>query len=245
MSAFDFSLFIDGGPMMFVVLLVAVVALVIFIERTLFLHRGQIRSKQFLDGIKNALGKRRIVEALTLCEEAPGPVPAVVKAALLNAAEDADTMRFAVQEAAVVEIPSLERRLGSLAALGQIAPLIGLLGTLLGMITTFHAFMQGGQYATANALASGMWQALLTAAASLIVAIPIHLGYHFLTGRVRALVRDVEWSGNEIMQYLLTEYRNGGQATNVIQLPEPPAALPVPSPVAVALPKPPASAARS
>jgi biopolymer transport protein ExbB len=243
MSAFDFSLFTSGGPMMAVVLLVAVVALVIFIERTLFLHRSQIRSKQFLDGIKNALGKRRIVEALTLCEEAPGPVPSVVKAALLNAAEDADTMRFAVQEAAVVEIPSLERRLGSLAALGQITPLIGLLGTLLGMITTFHAFMQGGQYATANALASGMWQALLTTAASLIVAMPIHLGYHFLIGRVRALVRDVEWSGNEIMQYLLTEYRNGGQAGNVIQLPEPPVAPPAPA--AAPLPKPPASSSRS
>lgn len=245
MSAFDFSLFMDGGPMMAVVLLVAVVALVIFIERTLFLHRNQIRSKQFLEGIKNALAKRRIVEALTLCEEAPGPVPSVVKAALLNAAEDADTMRFAVQEAAVVEIPSLERRLGALAALGQIAPLIGLLGTLLGMITTFHAFMQGGQYATANALAGGMWQALLTTAASLIIAIPIHLGYHFLSGRVRSLVRDVEWSGNEIMQYLLTEYRNGGQATNVIQLPETPAVAPVAVPAAVPLPKPPASSSRS
>jgi biopolymer transport protein ExbB len=243
MSAFDFSLFFDGGPMMAVVLLVAVVALVVFIERTLFLHRSQIRSKQFLEGIKNALAKRRIVEALTLCEEAPGPVPAVVKAALLNAAEDADTMRFAVQEAAVVEIPSLERRLGAIAALGQIAPLIGLLGTLLGMITTFHAFMQGGQYATANALASGMWQALLTTAASLIIAIPIHLGYHFLNGRVRALVRDVEWSGNEIMQYLLTEYRNGGQAGNVIQLPEPPVTPQAPS--TVPIPKPPASSSRS
>jgi len=239
MSAFDFSLFAAGGPMMIMVLLVAGVALVIGIERTLFLHRGQIRSKQFIEGIKNALGKRRIVEALTLCEEAPGPVPAVVKAALLNAAEDAETMRFAVQEAAVVEIPSLERRLGSLAALAQIVPLVGLLGTLLGMITTFHAFMQGGQYATANALASGMWQALLTTAASLIVVIPIHLAYHFLMGRVRALVRDVEWSGNEIMQYLLTDYRNGGLAGNVIPLPDPEAAAPAPA--VAPMPKPPVS----
>jgi len=223
MSAFDFSLFVDGGPMMIIVLLVAVVALVIFIERTLFLHRSQIRSKQFIDGIKNALSKRRIVEALTLCEEAPGPIPSVVKAALLNAAEDADTMRFAVQEAAVVEIPSLERRLGSLAALGQIAPLVGLLGTLLGMISTFHAFMQGGQYATAHALAGGMWQALLTTAASLIVAIPIHLGYHFLSGRIRSIVRDVEWSGNEIMQYLLSDYRDGGSANGDAALKSAPA----------------------
>jgi biopolymer transport protein ExbB len=210
MSAFDFSLFADGGPMMIVVLIMAVVALVLFIERTLYLHRGQIRSKQFVEGIKNALAKRRIVEALTLCEEAPGPVPSVVKAALLNASEDADKMRFAVQEAAVVELPALERRMGALVALGQVAPLVGLLGTLLGMITTFHAFMQGGQYATAHALASGMWQALITTAASLMVAIPIHVACHFLNGRVRSLVRDVEWAANEIMQYLLNEYRSGG-----------------------------------
>src|SRR5882757_3745079 len=117
MSAFDFSLFAQGGPMMAVVLLMAVVALVLFIERTLYLHRGQIRSKPFVEGIKNTLEKRRIVEALTLCEETPGPVAAVVKAALLHAGNDAEQMRFAVQEAAVVEIPSLERRLGALAAL--------------------------------------------------------------------------------------------------------------------------------
>ena len=59
----------------------------------------------------------------------------------------------------------------------------------------------------AGALSHGMWQALLTAAASLMVAIPAHLAYHFLHGRVRAIVRDVEWSANEVMKYLLTEYR--------------------------------------
>jgi biopolymer transport protein ExbB len=132
-----------------------------------------------------------------------------VKAALLNADKDAEKMRFAVQEAAVVEIPALERRLGSIAAVAQIAPLVGLLATLLGMITTFHAFMQGGQYATANALAGGMWQALIGTAGSLLIAIPSQLAWHFLTGRVRSLVRDVEWAGNEIMQYLLSDYRDG------------------------------------
>lgn len=205
--------------MMVVVLLMAVITLVLFIERTLFLHRSQIRSKPFIDGIKNTLEKRRIVEALTLCEETPGPVAAVVKAALLHANDEAEPMRFAVQEAAVVEMPPLERRLGSIAAFGQVAPMVGLLGTVLGMITTFQAFMQGGQYATAHALSSGMWQALLTTAASLMVAIPTHLAYHFLTGRVRALVRDVEWAGNEIMQYLLTDYRGRGVTNGAVVQP--------------------------
>jgi Biopolymer transport proteins len=196
--------------MLIVLVLMAAVVIVLFIERTLYLHRGQIRSKPFLDGIKNALERRRLVEALTLCEEAPGPVAAVVKAALLHSEKDAEQMRFAVQEAAVVEIPALERRLGAIAAVAQIAPLVGLLATLLGMITTFHAFMQGGQYATANALANGMWQALIGTAGSLLVAIPSHLAWHFLSGRVRSLVRDIEWAGNEIMQYLLTEYKTAG-----------------------------------
>jgi biopolymer transport protein ExbB len=203
----DPSILTRGGPMMWVLLLMAVIVLVLFIERTFYLHRGQIKSTTFVDGIKNTLAKRRIVEALTLCEETPGPVAAVVKAALIHAHDDETRMRFAVQEAAVVELPALERRLGSIAAIAQIAPMVGLLGTVLGMATTFHAFMQGGQYATAQALSQGMWQALLATAGSLVLAIPAHLAYHFLHGRVRSLVRDIEWSGNEIMRYLLIDYR--------------------------------------
>lgn len=193
--------------MLWVLLALGFVGVMLFIERSLYLHRGQIRAKAFVDGIKNTLAKRRLVEALTLCEETPGPVAAVVKAALLHAEDPAEAMRFHVQEAAVIELPALERRLGSIAAIAQVAPLVGLLGTILGMIATFAAFEKGGAYAMADALSAGMWQALLATAASLILAIPAHLAHHFLTGRVRAIVRDVEWSANEIMKYLLTEYR--------------------------------------
>ncbi len=206
MTGLDFSLFAAGGPMMWVLLAMGIAGTLIFIERLLYLHRGQIRSTAFVGGIKNILAKRRLMEALTVCEETPGPVAAVVKSALLHADDDEQKMRLAVQEAALIEVPVLERRLGSIAAIAQVAPLVGLLGTLLGMITTFHAFMQGGNYATANALATGMWQALISTAGSLVVAIPGHLAYHFLSGRVRAIVRDVEWAGNEIMKYLLVEY---------------------------------------
>ena len=196
--------------MMLVIMLMAAVAIVLFIERTLYLQKAQIRSKAFLDGIKNTLDHRRLVEALTICEETPGPVASVVKAALMHAGQPPEKLRFAVQEAAIVEIPSLERRLGALAAIGQVAPLVGLLGTLFGMIMTFHTFMQGAQNATATALANGLWQALVITAASLMLAIPVHLAHHFLTGRVRALTRDIEWSANEIMQYLETDYKGRG-----------------------------------
>ena len=92
MSVLDFSLFSKGGPMMWVLLAMGLVGLIMFIERTLYLHRGQIRSTAFVDGIKNILAKRRLVEALTVCEETPGPVAAVVKAALMHA-DDAGTRR--------------------------------------------------------------------------------------------------------------------------------------------------------
>lgn len=210
MSVFDFAYFARGGPIMWVLLALGLLCLMLAIERTLYLHRGQIRSTAFIGGIKNILAKRRIVEALTVCEETPGPVAAVVKAALLHADDNADTMRFHVQEAAIVELPALERRLGSIAAIAQVAPLVGLLGTVLGFITTFIAFEK--DYMAASALSKGMWQALLCTVGGLMLAIPAHLAHHFLSGRVRAIVRDVEWAGNEIMKYLLTDYRGAGPA---------------------------------
>jgi biopolymer transport protein ExbB len=208
MSVFDFSLFVKGGPMIWVLFALGLMGVVVFVERALYLHRGQIAAKSFLDGIKNILAKRRLVEALTVCEETPGPVAAVVKAALLHADDSAESMRFHVQEAAIIELPAIERRLGAISAVAQVAPMVGLLGTVLGMATTFLAFEKGGDYATASALSGGMWQALLATVGSLLLAIPAHLAHHFLNGRVRALVRDVEWSGNEIMKFLLTEYRS-------------------------------------
>lgn len=193
--------------MMWLLVVLGLAAVVVFVERALFLHRGQINSTEFLNGIKNLLQKDRLMEALTLCEETPGPVANLVKAGLQHANDDEQAMRFAVQEAALAELPVLERRISALAAIAQIAPLFGLLGTLLGMIKTFWWFNQGGNYATPAALAGGMWEALLTAAAGLAVAIPAHLGRHFLAARVRALVQDMEWVGNELMRFLLRDFR--------------------------------------
>ncbi len=205
MNVFDFSLFEKGGPVMWLLLLLSIIGLILFIERTLYLHRSQIRSTEFLSGIKNILRKRRLVEALTVCEETPGPVASVVKAGLLHHEDDEAKMRFAIQEAALVEIPAMERRIGSITAIAHVAPLLGLLGTVLGFINAFTLLQSEGAYAHAGLLAGGVWQALLTTAAGLAVAVPAYLGQHFLYGRVRALAHDMEWVGNDIMQFLLRD----------------------------------------
>ena len=213
MNLIDFEILRRGGPMVWVLIALAVVGMLIAIERFIFLRRNHVRPKAFIDGIRNILEKRRIVEALTVCEETPGPVASVVKTALLHADDDRERMRLNVQEAAIIELPALERRIQSLAVIAQAAPLAGILGAVLGMMATFRQFEQ--DYMAPTALADGMWQALLAAAGGLLVAIPAHLAHHYLTGQVRAIVHEVEWAANEIMRFLLSEYRDSPDGGNM------------------------------
>lgn len=201
----DFSLLERGGPVMWVLFGLSLLGLLIFIERMLFFHRNQIRSTEFVDGIKNIVRRRRLLEALTVCEETPGPAAGMVKAALLHHEEDAEQLRFAVQEAALAEVPTLERRIGTLAAIAQCAPVLGLLGTVLGIMQIFQRMEAEAGYIAPTLLSGGFWEALLTTAAGLAIAVPAFLGHHFLRGRVRVLVRDMEWVGNEMMQFLHKE----------------------------------------
>lgn len=198
---------------MWILLAVSLFGFIIFIERTLFLHRGQIRTGQFLEGIRNLVAKGRRLEALTLCEDMPGPIPGVVKAVLLQAGSSEARMRTAAEEAALVEIPILERRIGAIAAIARIAPLLGLLGTVLAMINTFFGIpgSQTAGYPNFGLFLAGIGAALLTTAFGLMIAIMAHIAHHFLHGRVRALVHDMEYTGHELIQFL--QNRIGSEPT--------------------------------
>lgn len=201
----EFSLMHQGGLIMWPMLFLSLFGFIIFMERTLFLHKGQIRTNDFLAGIKNLLRRHRLIEALTLCEETPGPVPGIVKAALLHYSEGEERMRAAIESAAIVEIPALERRVGTIGAFVRVAPMLGMLGTVLGLLTTFKELQAEGAYAHLGVLSAGLTQALICTAVGLAIAIMAHLGHHFLLGRVRALVNDMEYAGHDLMQFLLRE----------------------------------------
>lgn len=201
MNLFDLS----SRPMMWPLFALSVLGFVFFLERALFLHKGQIRTTEFLEGIKNLTRKRRVLEALTVCEETPGPVAAVVKAALMHYREDESHLRGAIQAMALVEIPTLERRLGTIAVIAKIAPLLGLLGTVLSLLRGFSLMNTTGPYVDAAAFAGLINSALVTTATGLAIAIMAYLAHHFLYGRVRALVHDMEWVGNEMLQFLLVD----------------------------------------
>ncbi|MGB0415926.1 MAG: MotA/TolQ/ExbB proton channel family protein [Coraliomargarita sp.] len=194
---------LQGGVVMYPLLFVSLLGFVMFIERALFLHKGQIGTEDFLSGIKNLVRKKRLVEALTLCEDTPGPMARIVKSALLHIGESREQILAAIQSAAVVEIPALERRIGTIAAIARIAPLLGFLGTLIAVLKALYqleaANADSGEFSILLA------EALITSATGLAIAIMATVAHHFLAGRVRSLVHDFEWVGHSIHEFLVTE----------------------------------------
>jgi len=203
MDYFQNNFILQGGPVMYPLLFVSLLGFVLFIERSLYLHKGQIGTQDFLSGIKNLVRKKRLVEALTLCEDTPGPMARIVKSALLHYGESRETIRSAIQSAAIVEIPTLERRIGTIAALARVAPLLGFLGTLIAALQALYSLesFNGDSGLLSRLLA----EALITSASGLAISVMAMLAYHFLSGRVRALVHDFEWVGHDIHEFLSTE----------------------------------------
>src|SRR5215475_3563763 len=194
----------NGGPVLWIILFASAVAVLVFVERFLHCHRAQINSTEFLNGVRNVLKRDNIVEALSICDATPGPVARLVKTAVLNRDHGRERVREALEEAGLAEVPRLEEKLNLLATIAQIAPLIGLLGTVLGFIRTFSLMQQEGTYAHMGQLSTGIWQALVCAAAGLAVAIPTHAGYNYLVSRVNSIVLDMERAATEIVN-IVTE----------------------------------------
>src|SRR3984957_9871102 len=141
------TLLANGGPVIWLILIAAAIAIVVFIERALFCHRSQINSAEFLNGVRNVLKRDNVVEAVSICDATPGPVARLVKAAILSRDKGRERVREAVEEAGLVEVPRLEEKLNLLATIAQIAPLLGLFGTIIGFIDVFQQLDQGRLYA--------------------------------------------------------------------------------------------------
>jgi len=189
--------------MFWVLLLVSAVAVTIFIERFLHYHRAQINSTQFLNGVRTVLKRNNVVEALSICDATPGPVARLVKTAILNRDHGRERMREALEEAGLGEVPRLEEKLNLLATIAQLAPLLGLLGTVLGFIDMFSLMQNNGLNAHLRDLSKGVWEALVSAASGLAIAIPAHAAYNYLVTRVNAIVLDMERAATEIVNIVI------------------------------------------
>src|SRR5580698_1710048 len=205
------TLLANGGPVMWLIIIAAATAAVVFIERALFCHRSQINSAEFLNGVRTVLKRGNVVEAIAICDATAGPVARLVKAAILNRENGRDRVREAVEEAGLTEVPRLEEKLNLLATIAQIAPLLGLFGTVIGFIDIFGQISHADSYANIKDLSGGIWKALICTAAGIGVAIPAHAGYNYLVSRVNKIVLDMERAAAEIVN-IITENGNGKKA---------------------------------
>jgi biopolymer transport protein ExbB len=202
-------------------LICSVMMLTFIIERAFALIRARSRigTEQFMARITESLRNDNIMEAVSTCEEAGGPLANVLKAGLLRYSQamieerevTKEEIQEAVQEAGLLEIPQLERNLPIISTIGLVSPLFGLLGTVWGMIVAFTTIALEGT-GDPQQLADGISQALLTTAVGLMIAIPCIVAYGLFDARVNTYVVEIEQVSNEMINSLLMGRASGGEA---------------------------------
>ena len=192
----------NGGPVIWLLLACGLATALVFFERLFNLHRAQIAADDFLKGVYNILNRDNTVEAAAICEEAPGPVARLALAAVLHHDDTLENIGRAIEDAGLEEIPRMERGLGWLATLARITPLIGLLGTVLGLMDMLLAANRAAPLVQSADLTGGLWAALSATALSLVIAILAYAGYNLLVSRVESILLDMERSASALMNFM-------------------------------------------
>ena len=182
---------VKGGPTMFAIGACSLFALALIVERAVLLRRSRVVPPGLLDGLKPLVADR--VRALEYCNSNPSPMARVVAAAIRRRGQKLENVEKAVEEAGRRELMGLRQRMRVLGALPQVSTMLGLLGTVFGMIKTFQAVAASGQsLGKTEMLAEGIFEAWTCTAAGLLVAIPVLMAYHGLMGRIDALLVDLD-----------------------------------------------------
>lgn len=208
------ELMVKGGWLMWPIMVCSVTAAMLFLERVFHLHRAQIKQDDFLSGIYTIVNRGNTAEAVSICDQTPGPVAHIVRTGLLHADEVPVELKQTIAKAGLSEIPRLEKNLGGLLTIAQITPLLGLMGTIIGLVRVFIVMEQNAPLAEIGDLSSGIWQALVTTAVGLAVSIPSFAGYNFLLSRVETITLNMEFAAEDLYRFLVYGRNNGGELEN-------------------------------
>ena len=181
----------DGGPIMWVILAGSLIAVFVFLKKVFQFHREEINVRELLRGLFNVLKRDGFVEAITLCDNTPGPAARLLGAAILAYERGDEDIRQAIDDAALEEMPKLERHINLLGTIGFVMPLIGFLGTVLGMMRAFQV-AANAEALSAERISEAVNMALITTASALVVAIPCYIAYNYLVARVNSITLDME-----------------------------------------------------
>ena len=196
-----------GGPIMYLIILCSILAFAVILERLYHLHQAKINTKEFMTKIGETLKRNKIMEAIEMCNNTPGPISNIMKAGILKHDRPRSEIREAVEDTGAHEVPRLEKNLGVLATVAHISPLLGLLGTVTGMVEAFQVIQEKATSlypVNPGDLAGGIWEALLTTVAGLSVAIPTFVAYNYFVSRVDGFVLDMEKSASDLLNILTT-----------------------------------------
>jgi biopolymer transport protein ExbB len=192
------DLLLSGGPVLVIILVISLYALYVFFERLLKLSKERLEADALMIKVAGALRDRNLDLALLACENHGGPVARVLHGALSRLPYGKAAVEAGFQEASIEEEQNLTRGLRALSTIAQIAPLLGLLGTVTGMIIAFNQISVTG-VGNASTLAGGIGQALVTTAAGLIVAIPALIGHNYLSSKVDRIFSEIDKRREELM----------------------------------------------
>jgi biopolymer transport protein ExbB len=193
-----FELFERGGIMMYPLILSSLIALAYIIERALALRKGKVLTPEITFMIENFSSLEDINKARTVCEKHSGPLGRIVQLSLDNAHLPRNELRELLEDQGRQEIRILERGLVALETIAAIAPLMGLLGTVLGMVRVFSVIREQGIGQMA-ALSGGISEALLTTVTGLFIAIPVLIAYYYFSSKSEGLVLDIENNSNMLI----------------------------------------------
>ncbi|HEX5322585.1 MAG TPA: MotA/TolQ/ExbB proton channel family protein [Capsulimonadaceae bacterium] len=193
-----------GGPVMWPLLVCAVLSITFMIERFVSLRRASQDNDGLLEEVRSLLNDGRADEALRLCQNTPGTVPQLVASAVRNRHLDAAAIERTMEELAMRETPTLYKHLVYLDTIITLAPLLGLLGTVTGMISAFHVVASQTGLNAPTAITGGVAEALIATATGLAIAIVTLVGYNLLTERVKEIIADMEARATQILNILAT-----------------------------------------
>lgn len=192
----------SGGPIVLLQLGLAFFGAVFVIERLFFFHRARINVGDLLVGLSNHARRKAYAEALHEAARAPGPIARVAHAILLRHHFERTDLRDVAQEAGQLEVPRIEKNIRAILAVALITPLLGMLGTVFGLTEMFQELGSGDRAASGEELSIGVFQALVTSAIGLTIAIPAYLFYLYFLGRAKRLFHRIERTGIEMVNII-------------------------------------------
>lgn len=203
------TLLMKGGPVMIPIILGSIVALAIILERVWTLWRIRLNIPQFAHEIFLYLERGQFQKALERCAKVRHPIADVFKLGILNRGLRREEVETIMEREGDEQIQYLERYLGALIIIIGVEPMLGFLGTIIGLIRAFMAWENLGPNITVSALAAGIYQAMITTAAGLSVAIPSYIIYHLIVGKIKSHAQEINYYGNELID-ILSRVKEGG-----------------------------------